>query len=235
MTATTQDLSIPSRAANRLSLGLAGAAVLFAGALVCRDSSGNAVDGSDATGLAFAGLAYAPADNTDGAAGDIEAEFITSGVHLLTAAGLAAGDEGRAVYLLDNQTVVLSGHASLDYHIYVGRIWKVVSATQAWVEIRPGEKDPNEVLTTLDVAGANAAALTTNLNAAVTAAFGSAYDGVYVKAVHGVQAYVTADGTSAGRKVVTTNYTLASGVITTVTNESANRLFITLRGVLKQS
>lgn len=232
MSAATSDRPTRQKAGEIRALGVAAAAVMLAGCLACIDADGYAVDGSDTTGYRFLGVCREGKDNTDGADGDLTAEVYAKGEFLFASSGLAAEDIGKAVYLVDNQTVGLSGNASVDFHIYVGRITKVESATACWVAIDPDGVDPNLVDVTVDVAGTNAAAVSL---ATIAAAILSTASDIYVKAVTGMQAYVTATGASAGRKVVTTNYTLSGGVITTVTDESANRLFISLRGVLKQS
>ena len=113
---------------------VAASTTLYGGTLICYNSSGALVDGSDATGLTFAGVAREDADNSDGAAGDIECEFYRAGVFKFVSSGLAAGDEGLPVYLTDNQTVLKT---ATSYGIRVGTIVTVDSATVAWVEIQP--------------------------------------------------------------------------------------------------
>lgn len=230
MSATTTDRATSRKEGVMGICGMAAVAIL-AGTLVCYNSSGYLTGGADTSGYTFAGVAYKAVDNSTGSAGDLTGEFYRRGAYQFASAALSADDVGKPVYLLDNQTVVLSGHASLTQHIYVGRITEVLSATSCYVDIRPGEKDPNLVDAVVDVAGTNAAALNLSTPAASLATGGTE---IYVKAVLAVWAFATSGGASAGRKVVTTNYTLSGGTITTVTDESANRLYISLRGVIKQ-
>lgn len=230
MSAATSDRATSSKARNWGALPVYAAVVLFSGCLTNTNSTGYLVPGADTSGHQFAGVVRKTQDNTDGASGDLTGEFHREGVFGFTSAALTQADIGQAVYALDDQTVVKSGHASLVNHVYVGRIVAVDSATRCWVDIRPGEVDPNLIDVVVEAAGTNASAL--SLSTAATALGGT---GIYVKVVNSVRANITADAAVAtvNRKVVTTNYTLASGVITTVTNESANTLLISLRGILQ--
>ncbi len=242
MSAATADRST-SFFGTVLMMGLLVSAgtTIYAGTLLTSESDGFVEDGTDATSKRFAGVAAASFDNsgsaTDGQDEDgeeAELEVYTRGVFRFAASGLAAEDVGKAVYLLDNQTVVLSGHASLDYHIYVGRIAKYISASECLVELDTYGVDPNLHDGMIEVAGVNAAAIDLASNAFATNRGGT---GVYVKAVEAVEAIVTATGAPATvyRKVVTTHWTLASGVITTVGDESANTLRISGKFVVKQA
>ncbi len=235
MSAATSDRATRQKPGEIRALGIAAAAILFAGCLACIDADGYAVDGADTSGYRFLGVVRKGEDNTDGSDGTLNTEVYAKGDFLLASSGLAAEDVGKAVYLIDNQTVGLSANASVDQHIFVGRITKVESATACWVAIDPDGVDPNLIDVTVDVAGAAAAGTLTSGLATIAAAIDSTASGLYVKAVTAMSAYVIATGLSAGRKVVTTNYTVSGGVITCVTDESLNRLHVSLRGVLKQS
>lgn len=224
MTAAAASRATTQRVGQTRYLLLATSALLFAGCMVCRNASGAAVDGSDAANLSFAGIARTDADE---ASGDDGVEVFVDGEFLLVAEGLAAGDEGKVAYLLDNQTVGLASNAGVGNFIAVGRIVQVVSATSAWVRIDPDIKAAPQTLT-VEVAGTNAAAL--DFTTVAAAAGGSDF---YVRAVLHVAAFVTATGASAGRKVVTTNFTLSGGVVTVVGNETANTWAITFIGVLQ--
>ncbi|HNH48815.1 MAG TPA: hypothetical protein PKY30_17365, partial [Myxococcota bacterium] len=187
--------------------------------------SGFLEDGADATGAVFAGIAADSVDNTDGDDGAETLKVYTSGQFLLTGSGFAAGDEGKPVYIVDNQTVSLAS-SSLDYFVKVGRIMEVVSSSQVWVELDVQERADIRQFT-VRVAGVNAAAL--NL-ASLAAPFGGA--GFYVTAVQAMESFVTATRASDGLRNVTTHYTVADGVITLVSNESSNTLIVTFTGHL---
>lgn len=234
MSASITDRATKSRAGARAQLPLAAAVIILAGCLVCCNSSGYLVDGADTSGYTFAGVASEGYDATGESAGDTSLNVEREGVWKFASSGLTQADVGKAAYVLDNQTVVPSRNASLANHIYVGQIVEVVDATNCYVQIRPGARDPNFVRVTVDLAGVNAGAVSTAT--ANVDLGGAASSGVYVKKVHSMQAYVTSTGAgaTATRRVITTHYTLASGVITTVGDDSLNRLITSLTGVVKE-
>lgn len=239
MNASAADRNTQQSGLQVRTLPISATAILFAGCLCCLDSDGYVIDGTDATAQKFAGIAQEAFDNTDGTDGadedgnDADVVLYTEGAFRFASASLTEADIGKAVYLLDNQTVVKSGHADLDFHIYVGRIISIESATVVWVAIDPYGVDPNLVDVTIDAAGPNATTLSLASHAAATARDGT---GLYVKYVDSMLAIVAASGAPATvtRKVITTHFTLASGVISAVGDESANRLVIAMRAVVKQ-
>jgi hypothetical protein len=90
-------------------------AVIYAGAIVCRDADGYFVPASDTAGLKSAvGRAEFEVDNTDGADGDL---LLTVAVGVfaynLSAALLAARVDnlGTAVFIVDDNTVGLDADA----------------------------------------------------------------------------------------------------------------------------
>lgn len=220
MSDTTQDLVIERRAGNARGVPMAASTRLYAGQLVATNTDGNAVNCTDAASIVFAGVAVAEVDNTDGSAGDLDMTVYTAGELLLTATGLAAGDEGKPVYVVDNQTVG-TGDSSVTQFVFVGFITEVVSATQAWVRIQPGKLKPAVV--TIEIAGTSSAALDLS---AIAAYLGGT--NLYVLRVLTMQAYTTATGDAASpcRRAITTHYTLSGGVITTVGNQTALTLVI---------
>lgn len=226
MASTTTDIVTRRRDGTTLSEPVAAAETLYGGTLVCRNASGYAVDGEDANNLVFAGIARAAVDNASGSAGDLNVELWEDGVFLVKAIGLTADDVGRECFLLDNQTVALAGGSGLDYHIRVGVIDEVVSATQAWVRLQPGQLRERR-LYQVQIDGVNAAAFDLS-----TAASGLGGSDFYVVDVESVVSYVAADGTLDGLKVVTTDYTLSAGAVSAVGDETANTWLITFYGYL---
>jgi hypothetical protein len=231
MSASTTDRATSQREGSVVKLALAANAIIYAGCFVCRDSSGYIVNASDATALTFAGLAEEGYDATDESAGDTEIGIRQDGWHLMAGSGLSRADEGKAVFLLDNQTVATSDHASLVYHIYVGILRKYVSATSGWVEIRPSERNPRLLILTCEVTGPNA----TTFNFATVAGYFGGSD-LYVKRVLAAEAFVTSTGANAtvARKVLTTHYTVSGGVVTAVGDESANTWQMTVLAVVEE-
>lgn len=84
---------------------VAAATVIYAGALVNLDGSGNAVPAADDAAHTFAGKAYARADNGSGAAGDARVEGRREGVFEMNANGMAQGDVNAGAYVVDDNTV----------------------------------------------------------------------------------------------------------------------------------
>lgn len=116
MTALAADRTTPKRMANRLSLPVATNAVIYAGALVCINSSGFATPGATATTLKVAGVAQQQVNNTGGANGAVRIEVDRSGAHLFanSSAGdlIALTDLGAACYIVDDQTVAKTNGSS---------------------------------------------------------------------------------------------------------------------------
>lgn len=117
--------------------GVAALAVIYAGTMLCYDADGYIVDGADTAGYRFAGVAREDVSNAAGADGDKDATFFREGTFKFASSGLTAADVGKPVFLIDNQTVGLLDHASVDMAIYVGVITEVVSATLCFVDIDP--------------------------------------------------------------------------------------------------
>ena len=108
MAALTVDRNTPGRDGDIISLPVAASEVIYSGALVARDASGNAAPGATATTILGAGRAEAHADNSSGSAGDINVD-VRQGVFRF--ANSTAGDEitradiGSDCYIVDDQTV----------------------------------------------------------------------------------------------------------------------------------
>lgn len=114
-TATTTAIEAPEMPGNFRSLPVAAATSIPAGAMVARDSSGNAVNAADTAGLTVVGRAEHDADNTDGDAGDIVVQ-VKLGIFGYTNSGSAAVDAddiGKPCYVEDNATVAESSTYSV--------------------------------------------------------------------------------------------------------------------------
>lgn len=108
MSALTADRNTPRMDGDFRSGPVAAGQVIFAGALVCRNAAGDLVKGAVATGLVGVGRAEARADNTGGAAGEIELHYRVGIFSYENAAGadaLGKADVGGLCYVLDDQTV----------------------------------------------------------------------------------------------------------------------------------
>lgn len=140
MSAATSSRPTAQKPRNVGLCGVSGAAVFFAGVLLCYDTDGYLVNGADTAGLRFAGVAREDVDNTTGADDALDATFYREGTFKFASTGLTAADVGKRVYVIDNQTVGIRDHASVDQGIYVGVITEVVSATACYVDIQPGNE-----------------------------------------------------------------------------------------------
>ena len=84
---------------------VAASTVIYAGALVNLDSSGYAVPAADNAAHTFAGKADKRADNSSGAAGDIDAEGHREGMFEFNASAMTQADTGADAYVVDDNTV----------------------------------------------------------------------------------------------------------------------------------
>lgn len=116
MTALAADRTTPKRLGHQLNLPVAASAVIYAGALVCLNSSGFAVKGITSTTLKAAGVARARVDNTGGADGALRLEVDRQGLHQFanSASGdaITLADVGSSVYIVDDQTVAKTSGSS---------------------------------------------------------------------------------------------------------------------------
>jgi len=106
--ALTQDRDTASRSGDAVSMGVAAAKKIFAGALTARDANGYATPGATATTLLGAGRAAELADNSSGGAAAISV-LVEKGVFKFanSAAGdlITIADVGNDCYIVDDQTV----------------------------------------------------------------------------------------------------------------------------------
>jgi hypothetical protein len=134
MAALTSDTNTEYSLGDLLSMPVAAARRIFAGALVCADADGYAVPAQDAAGLLFAGVATAQADNTAGADGDVSVVVRRRGRYrLASASALDQSALGARLYAVDDQTVADAEAVAND--VLVGVADKVESAGECWVSI----------------------------------------------------------------------------------------------------
>lgn len=110
--------------------------IIFKGALVSINAAGFAVPATDTAGETIAGIALDQADNSTGAAGDVDV-LVISGVtaRMLTQADLAQTTVGTIVTVLTDNEVSIPATTVND--IPVGRCVEFVSATEVDVYIPP--------------------------------------------------------------------------------------------------
>lgn len=149
-TALADDKQRTRRTPGKISYVIKDNEILYTGALCCVDSNGELIAGADSANVDFAGVYYGDRiDNTDdgySAEVDRQQEF------QVAIASAAAGDVGKNVYLLDDNTV--GYYAASTNKVYVGRVSAYVSATLIWVDPTQAEDLTLEVQTVADPASA---------------------------------------------------------------------------------
>lgn len=115
---------------------MAAAALVYGGAILCFNSGGYLIKGSDAAGLIMAGISSARVDNSAGANGALKAVFERDGLHLMTlGTAITQANLGDPVYVVDDQTVDLA--ANVTHLILAGIIAEMVTTTLAYIDIKP--------------------------------------------------------------------------------------------------
>ena len=135
MPALTADRPTPKRTGKHLSLPVAAATRIYAGALVCVNTSNLAVNGATSATLKAAGVAKEQVDNTAGAAGDLRIEVERGTFQFANSAAgdlIALQDIGSTCFIVDNQTVAKTNGSSTRSAAGVVRD---VDASGVWVEI----------------------------------------------------------------------------------------------------
>jgi hypothetical protein len=108
MSALTQDRNTPLAQGPLREGAVAAAQLIFAGSIVCRNATGFLVKGSTAVGLIGVGRAEHRADNSAGAAGDIQLRYVPGSFRFANSAGgdeISIADIGKACFVVDDQTV----------------------------------------------------------------------------------------------------------------------------------
>lgn len=109
MPALTEDRNTPVWGDSNRRVGdVAAATVIYAGAIVMRDVSGNLTEGATATGLTGVGVAVERVDNSSGAAADLTVEYQECTARFANSAAadeLTKADIGNLCYAVDDQTV----------------------------------------------------------------------------------------------------------------------------------
>ncbi|MCE9679610.1 hypothetical protein LZP69_10605 [Shewanella sp. AS1] len=130
--ALTKDRGTPQRANDLRSDPVAAATMIYAGAIVMLDASGNAVPGTTATGLSARGVAQAQVDNSAGNAGD-KSITTRNGCHrFLNDGTITRADIGASAYVVDDETVANSDGGTT--RSALGTIVDV-EAVGVWVDI----------------------------------------------------------------------------------------------------
>lgn len=110
---------------------VAASILLPHGTMVFRDASGYATNIIAAGANPFLGVAHERFDNSDGANGDLDAEYWIEGRFEMGGSGFTQADIGKKVYAVDNNTLSLTATSQT----YVGTITEFNSATSVEVQI----------------------------------------------------------------------------------------------------
>lgn len=133
MAALTKDRATPYRDGIELDFPVAANTKIYAGSLVCANSTGYAVPAADTAGLKFAGVALEQADNIGAANGALTVRLRRSGAFQFDAASITQAMVGTAMYIVDDHTMDDASGPTND--IRIGVLVKYVADTQGWVDI----------------------------------------------------------------------------------------------------
>lgn len=135
MTALSKDRDTETKYKERvIHCKVAAAKVIYAGALVCWNSTGYLVPYTDAAGLSIAGRAEAYADNSAGGDGDVEVDVATGVFEWNASATLQADGQaavGGMVYAKDDNTVGKASETTND--VPVGILEEIDANGLYWV------------------------------------------------------------------------------------------------------
>lgn len=136
MTALATERDTRERNGSLLTLGVAAAKKMYAGALAARDASGNATPGATATTLRGVGRVRETVDNSAGAAGDVTVDIDKGIFAFANSAGadeITRADIGDDCYIVDDQTVAKTDGTAT--RSVAGKVFDVDSAG-VWVDLR---------------------------------------------------------------------------------------------------
>ena len=135
MAALAKDRNTPRSEGEFISASVAAAVTIYAGALVARPAAGHAAPATEAANLVALGRAEERADNSSGAAGDINVRIRRGTFRWANSAAdkIAAADIGGDAWIVDDQTVAKTHNSNA--RSKAGRIVGV-DAEGVWVETR---------------------------------------------------------------------------------------------------
>lgn len=130
-TALSAARDTPSRTGERISLTMASNVIIYAGSLVCVDSSGKANPAADTSGFAVVGRASKTIDNRTAVYLATRTIEVDKGVfRWANADAIAVADIGKIVYVTDDATVNKTGGGQ---NIIAGTVVDVESAG-VWID-----------------------------------------------------------------------------------------------------
>jgi hypothetical protein len=133
MAALTKDRATPYRDGIEIEFPVAANTKIYAGSLVCGNTSGYAVPAADTAGLKLLGVSLEQEDNTGGANGAKTVRLRRTGNFLFDAASITQAMVGTAMYVVDDHTIDDASGPAND--VRVGILVKYVSDTKGWIDI----------------------------------------------------------------------------------------------------
>lgn len=115
MTALAADRPIREDLGREYTIDVYQATTIYAGALVCANSTGYLVPGSVSTSLLALGVAMEQVDNSAGASGDLACRYRRGAFLFGNSAGadeITNAERGQFVYIVDDQTVAKTNGSS---------------------------------------------------------------------------------------------------------------------------
>jgi hypothetical protein len=133
MAALTKDRATPYRDGIEIDFPVAANSKIYAGSLVCANTSGYTVPAADTAGLKFLGVALEQVDNTGSANGAKKIRVRRSGAFEFDALSITQAMVGSSMYVVDDHTIDDASGPTAD--IRVGILVKYVSDTKGWIDI----------------------------------------------------------------------------------------------------
>jgi hypothetical protein len=130
MAALTKSVTRDSRNKSIMDGPVKAGVKIYQNAAICTDSSGLVVPAADVAGYVYLGIARYEYDNTGGSNGDIKAEAWTDQQFKMTCTGAAQSWVGKNAYLIDDNTVAISGTTN---SILMGKIVGFIDSSNVWV------------------------------------------------------------------------------------------------------
>jgi hypothetical protein len=131
-----KDRATPYKEGVLVAYPVAGSATIYAGSLVCINTSGYAAPAADTASYLFAGVAMEQADNSSGSDGDVWVRVRRKGIFDFVATSITQGMVGSMMYIKDDQTFDNTSNNL----VACGRLVKYTSETRGWIEIEPAAR-----------------------------------------------------------------------------------------------
>lgn len=146
----TEERTTPSRSGSLYNFTVASNTVIYKGAMVSRDSDGNAIPAADVTGSIVIGCAPSTVDNRAANYHASRNIAVTPGIFGWAHTGFTSADVGSLAYVLDDQTVTPATNATYDI---VAGVIVAIDGTTCWVDTGSIPRQGAQSVTSLAVSG----------------------------------------------------------------------------------